>query len=172
MVADGPQEIIICVPETIIRVSESIISALQIIISDRKAIISECISVIDGSHTIICGPDSIIGIHEAIMSVFETVISVAEIDFSKTDTIIYASLTSFLAAEIIISAAKKTAGHGAGLFLNREANSLSSPRSLILALGFLRSRDSRASRAYHLGDPSKAGFVVSLVSPVPSAFMR
>ena len=83
---------------------------MQIIISDRKTSISECISLIDGSHTIISGPDSIIGIHEAIMSVIETVISAAEIDFSETDTIIYAFLTSFLAAEIIISAAKKTAG--------------------------------------------------------------
>jgi len=80
------------------------------IVPDTNAMISERIPVFDGSHTIISGPDSTIGIHEAIRSVVGTIISARKIDFSKKDTINSTLLRSFLAAEIIMSAAEKTAG--------------------------------------------------------------
>ena len=43
------------------------------------------------------------------MCVVATITCTTEMDFSKAETIISAFLTSFLAAEVIISAAKKTA---------------------------------------------------------------
>ena len=76
-------------------------------ISKRKAIMSKLILVIDGPYMTISGLDSIIYRHEAIMSVVETMISTTETDFPKGDTIISAYPTSFLAAKVIISAARK-----------------------------------------------------------------
>src|SRR5204863_91007 len=94
---------IISTSSLIVDHCETVISVSQIIISETKAIISGRILVIDGPSTIISGPDSIIYIHEAIMCVVATITCTTEMDFSKAETIISAFLTSFLAAEVIIS---------------------------------------------------------------------
>jgi len=116
---------IIFVLRTTIPLPQTTISALRTIVPDTKAMISERIPAIDASHTTISGPDSMIGIHEAILSVVGTFISVTEIDFSKEDTLNSTLLTGFWTAEIIMSAAQKTAGAAP---LTASAVSLSSAR--------------------------------------------
>src|SRR5207247_4178365 len=109
---------------TIVGSFETIISVLQIRIAKRKSISSERIAVIGGLHmiidgpdSIISGPDSIIYIREAMMSIVDTTISTTQTDFPKGDTVITAFPTSFLAAEIIISASRKPRASANWVFL-------------------------------------------------------
>jgi len=142
-VPDGSQEIIISVLETIVGKAETIISVLQTMISRAKAIISKRIlvidgpyTVIDGPHAIISGPDSIIYGRGAIISVVETIVSTTETGLSKADTIISAFPTSFLAAEIIISTAEKTADAVPAVLslLSERINNLDAGLSEIIAV--------------------------------------
>ena len=120
-VPDGSPEMIISELETTVCRADAIISALQISISEAKAVIFERVLAIDGTYTVISGPHSIIYIRARTISVVATVIPATEIDLSDADTIISAFFTSFFAAQLVISAAEKTAGAvPAGLFPNND----------------------------------------------------
>ena len=79
------------------------------IISKRETVMSAPDAIMSGSHIIIHRRD-------AIISALETVIGAAKTSISRANIAISAFGTSFLAAEIRISAAEKTAGVPAGLF--------------------------------------------------------
>ena len=84
--------------------TEILISAAEMIIKKPATIISKRETVMSAPDAVMSGPHIIIHRRDAIMSALETVIGAAETSISRAEIAISAFATSFLAAEIRISA--------------------------------------------------------------------
>ena len=96
-------------PNTVVDATPTIIGRSQITVCGAQTIIFVTETVISSAHQDSANQGVPDGSREISISARETIISVLQITISKTIAIISAFSTSFLAAEIVVSAAEKTA---------------------------------------------------------------